>query len=71
MGDGASERTGRRLLRLDVDPLMVVGGVGEGINPILGDLEPVTDPDLGVDQVLKGSCIHSLCTPSRIRDALH
>ena len=37
----ATERAGRRLLGVHVDPLVVAGGVGEGVDPILGDLDPV------------------------------
>jgi hypothetical protein len=42
--DGAAERAGRGPLPVDVDPLMVAGGVGEGVDPLLGDLEPAAVP---------------------------
>lgn len=35
MRDGAAERAARRALGVHVDPLVVVGRVGEGVNPVL------------------------------------
>ena len=32
--------------RVDVDPLVVIGGVGEGVDPLLCDLHPVGHSDL-------------------------
>ena len=40
MGDGAAERAGGGALGVDVDPLVVVGGVGEGVDALLVDGEP-------------------------------
>ena len=37
MGDGAAERAVRRALDVDVDPLVVAGGVGELVDPLLLD----------------------------------
>ena len=39
--DRAAERTVLRPLRVDVDPLVVAGRVGEAVDPLLGDLDPV------------------------------
>ena len=33
-------------LDIDMDPLMVAGGVGEFVDLLLGHCEPVADPDL-------------------------
>src|SRR4051794_3192071 len=42
MGDGAAERALLlRPLHVDVDPLVVAGGVGERVDLVLGDLQPV------------------------------
>ena len=41
VGDRDPERPLRRPFDVDMDPLMVVGGVGELVHPFLGDLEPV------------------------------
>ena len=39
----------RRALGVDVDPLVVAGGVGEGVDLGLGDLVPVADAELLAD----------------------
>src|SRR5581483_7474416 len=49
VGDRAAERPRLGPLRVDVDPLVVVGGVGEGVHPLLGDLQPAA-----LAQVLPG-----------------
>ena len=50
MRDRAAEpRFTRRALAVDVDPLMVAGGVGELVDSVLGDLEPVAGRDLAAD----------------------
>ena len=42
MGDRTAEGAlGVRPLDVDVDPLVVAGGVGEQVHPLLGDLDPV------------------------------
>ena len=41
MGDRPAERAGLGPLGVDVDPLVVAGGVGEQVHPLLGDLDPV------------------------------
>ena len=38
---------------IDVDPLVVVGRVGEELDPLLGDLDPVADGDVLADQRLR------------------
>src|SRR6201999_1989499 len=43
---GSSERPGRGALRVDVDPLVVLGVVGEAVDPLLVDLEPAGGADL-------------------------
>ena len=40
---------GRRALLVDVDPLVVVGGVGEQVDPVLVDLDPVGGAELLAD----------------------
>ena len=40
MGDRAAEDRGRPL-RIDMDELVIVGAVGEVVDLLLGDLEPV------------------------------
>src|SRR3954464_5603016 len=39
-----------RPLHVDVDPLVVTGGVGEEVDVVLGDLEPVAGTQLGADE---------------------
>ncbi len=46
VGDGATEGPACRPLGIDVNPLMVVGGVGEEVDTILGDLQPFGWPEL-------------------------
>ena len=46
VGDGAAERALRRALLVDVDPLVVVGGVGEQVDAVLVDLEPVAGAEV-------------------------
>src|ERR1700722_6160509 len=41
----------RGALGLDVDPLMIMGGVGEDVDLVLGDRVPLARPDLLADQV--------------------
>src|SRR5690606_40753298 len=38
--DRAAERAVLRPYGIDVDPLVVVGGVGDGVHPFRGDLQP-------------------------------
>ena len=40
MGDGLTEGAGLCPLDVDVDPLVVIGGIGEAVDPVLGDLAP-------------------------------
>ena len=46
MGDRRPERPVLRALGIDVDPLVVAGGVGELIDPVLGDLQPLAVPEV-------------------------
>ena len=41
MGDGRAERPRLGPLRLDMDPLMIQGGVGKGVDAILGHFKPI------------------------------
>ena len=45
----AAERRLRRALGVDVDPLVVAGGFGEGVDVGLRDLVPVADAELLAD----------------------
>jgi acyl-CoA dehydrogenase len=47
--DRATERSVCRTIGIDVDPLVVVGGIGEQIHPILVDLHPVGGPELAAE----------------------
>ena len=51
IGDRPAERAVVGGVTRLVDPLMVVGGRGKGIDPILGDLHPGTDPDFLTDTI--------------------
>lgn len=54
MGDAGAERAVLGALGID-DPLVVIGGVGEAVDPLLLDLDPIGDsqiPALGGDQFL-------------------
>jgi hypothetical protein len=44
--DGAPERAGCGALEVHVDPLVVAGGVGELVDPLLGDLDPLAGAEL-------------------------
>ena len=51
MRDRAAEwGFGLRALRIDMNPLPVVGGVSEQIDPLLIDFEPVADSDFLTDK---------------------
>ncbi len=54
MGDGAAPRRfPSRALEIDVDPLVIARGVGERVDPLLRDLEPVTYVDFLADPALQ------------------
>ena len=60
MGDGAAHLAGSAL-DVHVDPLVVTGGLGELIDPLLADLHPVRDADFLADktgQVLEFHGVH-------------
>ena len=44
--DGRAERAVLRARGIDVDPLVVAGGVGEQVHPLLGDLHPLAEPEV-------------------------
>src|SRR4029079_5406006 len=44
--DGPAERSGLGAFDVHVDPLVVVGGVGERVHALLGDLAPLDGPNL-------------------------
>ena len=51
MGNGIAEGAlTLGALGIDVDPLVVAGGIGEVVDPLLGDLEPVAGLEWGTDQ---------------------
>ena len=53
VGDRAAERAlPRRPLRVDMDPLVVAGGLGEPVHLLLGDLHPVAVAQVLPDQAL-------------------
>ena len=54
MGDGHAERTVLGALGVDVDPLVVVGGVGEEVHPLLGDGLPFRIAEILADELGKG-----------------
>lgn len=62
VGDGAPERPLLGPLHVDVDPLVVTGGVGERVDPVLVDLQPFAGTDLaaggGGDFFESGECAH-------------
>jgi hypothetical protein len=47
MCDCSAEWAIGRPLRVDVDPLVVVGGIGEQVDPVLADLQPLSGTQLG------------------------
>ena len=49
MGDGPAEGTGLGPLDVDVDPLVVAGGVGELVHLLLGDLDVVAVAEVLAD----------------------
>ena len=49
MRDRAAERSGGGSLGVDVDPLVVVGGVGEGVHAFLVDGEPLGGAEVFAD----------------------
>src|SRR5581483_1016223 len=51
VGDGAAERARLGPLRIDVDPLVVTGGVGELVDLLLGDLVPLARGQRLADQL--------------------
>jgi hypothetical protein len=63
VGDRAAEgRFLPRPLDVDVDPLVVAGGVGELVHPLLGDVDPVRGAELltggGLDLLEGGEHAH-------------
>ena len=53
MGDRAAEGARLRPLGVDVDPLVVAGGVGEAVDLLLGDRLPVAVADLLAGQFVE------------------
>ena len=55
MGNGPAERRfGVRPFGVDVDPLVVAGGIGEEVDPGLVDLDPVAGAEVLADRYLEG-----------------
>ncbi len=50
MGDCPAERSGLRLVKVDVDPLVVVSGISKLVDPLLVDCHPVGDSDFLSDE---------------------
>ena len=50
VGDGFAKRALRRPFDIDMNPLMIVGAIGELIDAVLIDYQPVAYPDLLSDQ---------------------
>ena len=68
MGDRAADFFGRAL-DVDVDPLMVAGGFGELVDPLLGDFQPIGHADFLADQagqILELHRVHRLL-PNRLK----
>ena len=55
MRDGGPERAVRSTHGVDMDPLRVVGGSRELVDPLLRDLEPLGRAELLADQVCKAA----------------
>ncbi|GAA1519778.1 hypothetical protein GCM10009761_22720 [Agromyces terreus] len=69
MGDRPAERSGGRALDVDVDPLAILGGLGERVDTGLVDLEPVAGAERrarGIQQGVGGgeSRAHALGPPA-------
>lgn len=54
MGDGAAERTSLCSLGVEVDPLVIASCVGELLNPLLRDRDPVAVAEVGSDKGREG-----------------
>ena len=50
MGDRGAERAVLGAFRVDVDPLVVAGGVGEFVDLFLGDFAVFGDPEVGAGE---------------------
>jgi hypothetical protein len=48
--DGRPERPARRLVKIDMDPLVVAGRIGELIDAFLGDQNPIGLTNFGADE---------------------
>jgi hypothetical protein len=55
VGDRAAERAGLRPLDVDVDPLVVAGGVGEQVHLLLGDLDVLAVAEVLADEAFSSS----------------
>ena len=53
MGDGPPERAGLGPLDVDVDPLVVAGGIGEQVDLLLGHLAPLAVAEVLADMLLE------------------
>ena len=65
MGDGAAEGSEPGALRVDVDELVVAGRLGEPVDHVLGDLDPVADLLLAdpVLHLVHGDDRHGISSP--------
>ena len=66
VGDAGTERPAGGALRVDMDPLMIAGGLGKQVDPLLGQQQPVGAPQIHAlgRQQLRGTAesrAHTLC----------
>ena len=53
MGDRRTEGAFLRALDVDMDPLVIVGRIGELVDAVLGDLEPLAGTEILADRLLE------------------
>src|SRR5690606_30095547 len=67
MSDGAAEWPGAGLFRVHMDPLVVAGGVGKGVDALLVDGDPLGCAQALAYGLLQGGCVVEcgghVCTP--------
>src|SRR5690606_19316400 len=67
VGDGAAERAGPGFHRVHMDPLVVTGGLGKGIDALLVDGDPLGGAQALAYGLFQGGCVGErgghVCTP--------